>query len=328
MKYFLNSQQREEVGHYFSALDAAMEDAEGYNRLLANHTSVSAQEKPLPIALLKEDDYLKNPFFVHVTPAPEKNGNWELFYDTYEPNQGFVYDEISVKPPYFSEKTAFGYFEKPFRFLAIKEKGQTWMSVTPHEINTMKASLDEAKGQLLVFGLGLGYYAYMASLKDEVSSLTIIEKDVHDIALFKKDILPFFPHPEKITVVEEDAFHYANGLAKKSFDYAFVDLWHLPEDGLPLYLQMKKFEKRFPKIRFSYWVEESLLSLLRRAILLLLQEEMNGSKDEDYDFAATYSDTLINKIHFLYKKKEIHSSQDIRDLISDEGLRELAAHLG
>ena len=40
------------------------------------------------------------------------------------------------------------------------------MTITPDEIETMKEAVDQAFGNVLTFGLGLGYYAYMVSEKD------------------------------------------------------------------------------------------------------------------------------------------------------------------
>jgi hypothetical protein len=209
--------------------------------------------------------------------------------------------------------------------LAIEQNGSTWMSVTPHEINTMADSLKEVHGKAITFGLGMGYYAFMAAEKKDVSSITVIEKDPTVIALFKTHLLPFFPHPEKIRLIEEDAFHYARSMGKEHYDYSFVDLWHLPEDGLSLYLRMRQLEKYSPDTAWVYWVEISLLSLLRRAVLVLLEEEIAGSEDEDYDYAATTSDLIINQLHKLLKKKEIKTFLDVHDLLSDASLKALGS---
>ena len=60
------------------------------------------------------------------------------------------------------------------------------MLITPNEIETMKKSISEATGNVLTYGLGLGYYAYMVSMKENVESVTIVEKDKEIIDLFKK----------------------------------------------------------------------------------------------------------------------------------------------
>ena len=68
------------------------------------------------------------------------------------------------------------------------------MTITPNEIETMKEAVDKASGNVLTFGLGLGYYAYMVSEKENVESVTIVDSNEDVIDLFKKYVLPQFKH--------------------------------------------------------------------------------------------------------------------------------------
>lgn len=79
------------------------------------------------------------------------------------------------------------------------------MTTIPNEINTMKDPIDKARGDVLTYGLGLGYYVYMVANKDEVRSITAVENDDEIIALFRQHILPQFSHPEKVIIVRDDA---------------------------------------------------------------------------------------------------------------------------
>jgi hypothetical protein len=327
MKINLSIADREKLGGLFSVFDRNMEKAESYNQILEKKTPVQESRSPLLIHEIDPKPYLEDDYHQKVKPEAFQSKGWSLFYDHYAPQEGFVYDELAIDPHTYEETTRFGFFKSDFPFLALAQDGRTWMSVTPHEINTMKSQIAEAHGKVITFGLGLGYYAYECLKKENVTQMVVIEKDPTLIAFFKERILPFFPHPEKFRLIEEDAFHYAGGMGKDHYDYAFVDLWHLPEDGLPLYLRMRSLEKKSPATTFSYWVEPSLLSLLRRAFLILLQEEMNGSKDEDYDYAATESDALINKMHRVLKKESFTSYAQIVSFLSEDSLKKLALRL-
>lgn len=327
MKITLAPTERSSVELLFKTLDSNIQKADRYNAILDKKTPVNAQKGTLPIQAIDPTPYLKDSYGLVVKPEAYKEKGWSLFYDAYEPHEGFVYDELDINPKTFEETTRFGYFTSRFPFLALAQDGKTWMSVTPHEINTMESQIAEAKGKVITFGLGLGYYAYRVLEKKDVSSITVIERDPTLIAFFKNRLLPFFPRKNDFRIIEEDAFHYASGMAKENYDYAFVDLWHLPEDGLPMYIRMRGLEKKSPKTHYAYWVEPSLLSLLRRAVLILLQEEMAGSTDEDYDYAANGSDALINSLHKLLKKTELHNAQDVSMLISDESLKKIALRL-
>lgn len=162
------------------------------------------------------------------------------------------------------EIPAVGYFEASFSYPAVLEEGREWMTVTPNEEATMAQPLATARGKIVVFGLGLGYFALLASQKPEVSSVTVIERDGAVISLFRDHLLPQFPHKEKLRIVEADAFDYAAGpMKKEKYDFAFVDLWHDAGDGLPLYLRMRRLAEELPEVDFHYWIESDLLLLLR-----------------------------------------------------------------
>ena len=125
------------------------------------------------------------------------------------------------------------------------------MLITPNEIETMERVINDSKGRVLTYGLGLGYYAYMVSLKEEVEKVTIVEKDNKVIELFNKYILPKFKNKDKITIINADALvHIKND--KEDYDIVFIDIWHDVSDGLPLYLEFKKYEKKNTK--YYYWI--------------------------------------------------------------------------
>lgn len=154
-----------------------------------------------------------------------------------------------------------GFFDTEFTFPVVLENNREWMLITPNEIETMEEAVNEAKGRVLTYGLGLGYYAYMASQKQQVSSLTIVERDENVINLFEKYILPQFENKDKISIINEDAFKYAkNQMNKDNYDFVFVDIWHDPSDGVDMYLKMKKLESE--NIKYMYWIEKTILCYL------------------------------------------------------------------
>ena len=187
-----------------------------------------------------------------------KNGNCELKYDSYKAFEGFVYDDIEK---YINGKQLpkIGFFTKEFRYPAIYENNRLWMSITPNEINTMKEPIEKAFGNVLTYGLGLGYYAYMISLKDNVDSVTIVERNQSIIDLFNESILPFFNNKEKIKIIKADAFEFGESEIKNySFDFVFVDLWHDVSDGLEMYKKMKSYEKNLASAKYMYWIEKTI----------------------------------------------------------------------
>ncbi len=278
------------------------------------------------ISILEPKEYENDPYWKSIHFPSSTLGSWKLASSSYAPFEGMLSDEIIVKEnDYYKEINQLGFFLRRFRYIEVIQNKKTWMSITPHEINTMKAPILEAKGKVITFGLGLGYYPFSVSLKKEVESVTIVEKDKNCIELFNKFILPQFEFKSKINIIEADAYEFAKTMKDGSYSYSFVDIWRLPFDGLFSYLRFVPYFASFKKTKTSYWIEKSILSLLRRALLILIEEEYNGSSDEDYQKSANETDALINALHFCLKEKKIASSNDLMLLLSDDSLRSLAA---
>jgi hypothetical protein len=212
---------------------------------------------------LDKDSYAANPYYCDILIPEERFGHWKLQYLQYQSYEAFIYNDLLLRPD-LKEIPRVGFFTEPFRFPAVMENDREWMAVKPNEIETMQPVIDAVEGAVVTFGLGLGYFAYMTSLKKEVSAVTIVEQDKEAIRLFEQNILPQIRQREKFEIICMDAFEYVEKkMVQRRFDYAFVDLWHDVSDGLDPYLRMKQREYLHPQTRFFYWIEDSLLSGLR-----------------------------------------------------------------
>lgn len=213
---------------------------------------------PDMVHLLKNKDYENNPYLKNIKIPTKKLGKWEICYKTYVPYQAFVFDDPKITRD-GKIIPQIGFFEKEFSYPAVLESGTEWMLITPNEINTMRAPISGAHGKVLTYGLGLGYFAYMVSEKESVSSVTIVERDKNAISLFRDIILPQMPRKDKINIICDDAFYFAETrLADSDFNFVFADIWHDPSDGVPAYKRLKATEKYLPSADFSYWIEKTL----------------------------------------------------------------------
>ncbi|OZU90650.1 hypothetical protein CIL03_00520 [Virgibacillus indicus] len=211
---------------------------------------------------LDANDYYNNPYYKNIKIPAINIGNSELKYEKYKPFEGFVCNDI-IQTKAGRQIPQIGFFDAEFKFPAILENDRIWMTITPNEIETMREPVDKAFGSVLTFGLGLGYYVYMVSEKDNVEGITVVESNEDVIDLFKKYILPQFKNAHKIKIIKADAFEYAQKhMAKGKYDFAFTDLWHDVSDGIDMYLKMKTYEKRSPDTVFTYWIEKSILCYL------------------------------------------------------------------
>jgi len=273
------------------------------------------------IKKLDEKDYLNNPYVLSINKEV-KLGKYTLKHIKYEPYQLFAYDEIKVTDD-FKEYSAIGYFDKPFSYLALTNGNNIWMSLNPNEIETMKPFIKKGKGCVLVLGLGMGYVPFMLSLKNEVESIVIIEKDEEIISLFNKHLKPYFKNEDKITIIRDDAIRYTSNKEQcQKYDYIFADLWHDPEDGLKPFVELKRNALKIGK-EIDCWLETSLIALLRRCMMTLLEETMISSKEEDYKFAKIYTDEIINLFYKKTKNITLNNEDDVNNLLKDESLLKL-----
>jgi len=321
-----------EVRHVMASSTCSQEDA--FLRILTERLCSDGKDQNTRSTLLNHlggkvtklepKRYIDNPYFKNISLPDYGDGKWSIRHREYAPFEGFAYLDTALDGDSFVEITHLGYFEKSFIYPAILESNSVWMSITPHEIETMASAIKEVKGNVVVFGLGLGYFAYMASLKDEVARIVVIERDHRLIDLFNKHILPQFKHKEKIVVIEMDAFVYAKtALEEEMFSYAFVDIYRSVDDGLPLFLRMKKLEAKSPDTKFIYWLGSSLLAMVRRVVLTIIEEIIDGYKDQDFQRALTKEDRLFAEVFARLPKEAITGIDGVKRLLSDEALSAL-----
>lgn len=233
------------------------------------------------IHCLQAERYQNDPYFASVLFPSTRIGNWELAQITYPAYRAFVCGD-PIRDG-VREYQQIGFFASDYSFPAVMEDGNEWMTLTPVDMDTVRGSVQRARGKCATFGLGLGYYAFCVSQKKEVDSLTIIEHSPDAIKLFSEILLPQFPNKDKIRIICADAFSYAeHELPKEGFDHVFADTWRDAGDGLVHYLRLKPVERLAKDTRFEYWIEETILSRLRSLFfdrLYPLAREGKGDPD-------------------------------------------------
>ena len=259
-----NAIRSEDVTRLARDCNISLNDA--YMALLAAHCGLDTRKTedarlyrayfPRMIRQHFPESYLDDAYMQTVRPHIGTAGSIDLVYETIQPMELFVADDFrtDAQGHVFPQ---LGWFSGDFSFPAIREDGRVWMTVTPNEINTIQPAIRETRGKVLTYGLGLGYYAFHALLKENVSSVTIVEKNPQVIDVFRRLLLPFFPRRNDLHIIEADAFEYAESIMPhEHFDTVFTDLWHDVADGLPMYLRMKALE--VPGPTYLYWIEKTL----------------------------------------------------------------------
>ena len=101
----------------------------------------------------------------------------------------------------------------------------TWMSLSPHEIESQELGCRYAHGHTVIMGLGMGWIAINAALNPAVKSVTVVEYDPEVIDLFgQSGASGGLPATilDKISIVEADALNWH---PEHRIDFLYADIW-------------------------------------------------------------------------------------------------------
>ena len=265
--------------------------------------------------ILKVDNYKANPYLKALNGLAFKEKGWTLKNIKRSAFTLCPYQEEYAYGSDYSLKMGIAAFDKDYIYPSISLYNQEWMSLNQHEIRTMETPIALARGKVLTLGLGLGYFTFMVSNKEEVKEVHIVEMDSELIQLFNKYLLPLFPHKEKIHIHKADAYYFIDNINDNDYDYIFSDLWQDVSDGVISYLKLKRVFIHFKKTTCSYWIEGSIVSYLRILVIGIMKDEYY-QQDNEYDELQTF---IKNKL----TNYTISSSADIDALLCNQGLEKL-----
>ena len=213
--------------------------------------------------VMEPDEFAQDPFLRDVTFEECTCGSFSMRTQSYAPYQLLLCGTTVHNRELGVELPRLGCFTQQMQFPVIAEGDAVRWAVSPNQIVTTRPHVQAARGRVLVLGCGTGYYAYLASLKEDVESVTIVEKSPEVIELFARHILPQFATRDKIRIVQGDAFEYLNELNDGFYDSCFAQLWpDASDESCELYLRLRSACRRFKRMRVRYWIEDALAAHL------------------------------------------------------------------
>lgn len=121
-----------------------------------------------------------------------------------------------------------GYWSGPMlveNMAALVRGGQSWMSITPLEVESQEIGIRLARGHVLIFGLGMGWAAAAAAMMAAVDAVTVVEAD-EDVLALHRDLDVFAQLPDeqraKLRLVQGDASSY---VPEGPVDLLMPDIW-------------------------------------------------------------------------------------------------------
>lgn len=154
-----------------------------------------------------------------------------------------------VVNPYIS------YFEVGKEHVSLIKKGEgVMMSDHPSETMTNQDFINQAYGDVIIFGLGLGMIILPLLGDKDIKSITVIEYDSGVIDAVG-NILKAHDLDDKLTIIQGDAFKYHESIDSEtnSFDTIYFDIWiGIDADAIGEMEYLHDLYKDFLKSESSY----------------------------------------------------------------------------
>ncbi len=135
------------------------------------------------------------------------------------------------------------------------EEWDTWMSISPSELESQELGCRYAFGHTVIMGLGMGWIAINAALKPTVSHVTVVELDLEVIELFSlsgaADTMPE-AIKNKITIVNANALEW---MADVNVDFLYADIW-LSLDEPQTLEQVRRMNENLRADVVYFWGQE------------------------------------------------------------------------
>ena len=236
----------------------------------------AGEQDDIKSLFIEKKDYINSPYLQNINFKDIKLKDFS--YETITIKKGYLFniDEIQDdKNKELNDYMILRAYKQDADMMFLKQGKQEWMMASISEFKTNDPYAKKAHGNIITFGLGIGYFIYMASLNENVKSITVIEKSKEVIELFNQ-IKDQFPNKD-INIINGDAFDYFNQQYLKQFDYIYVDIYQNNVDGR---IMIEKLLEQYlpPYDKCNFWIENSCLSIVKSLIFIYYYEQVYKTK--------------------------------------------------
>lgn len=128
------------------------------------------------------------------------------------------------------------------KYIRLIDRFECVMSNTPMEKRTNTDFVRKAHGDIFIAGLGIGMIVLPIQDKNDVGSITILEKNPEVIELVGKQL----NFNSKVKIIHGDVFEYEFPKGTK-FDSIYFDIWNYVNTDV--WEEMKLLKKKYRKYR-------------------------------------------------------------------------------
>jgi len=251
-----------------------------------------------PSLFVSSEDYMNRPYYKTIKLNTLNSEEFTYQTQLVNANELFSLSSIQFDPnKELNDSMRLVALDKPMEVTMLYQHNEVWMLDVPSEAETIDHIAKKSFGNVLTFGLGIGYFPFMCMLNSNVKSITVIERSKSVIELFNKNIKPQFPNNIPLTIIDGDAFNYWNENTLSHYDSVFVDIWKSNDDGLALI--EKLLESYLPEYnKVDFWIESSCLEIMPTLIFLYFEALSRNKHAKIYD--KSYQ-RILRKIDVFFR---------------------------
>jgi spermidine synthase len=139
---------------------------------------------------------------------------------------------------------------KEYIFLYHKGLQKTMMSDHESETITNQKFIDSAKGDVLIFGLGLGLIVFPLLKEKEINRVVIVELDEGLIEMVSP-VIKFFGNSNKTEILQGNCFSWRT---EEKFDTIYFDIWEVINEKS--FGEMEYLESKYRKnLKEGGWID-------------------------------------------------------------------------
>ncbi|WP_243419315.1 hypothetical protein [Comamonas sp. JNW] len=143
----------------------------------------------------------------------------------------------------------------------------TWMSLSPFEIESQELACRHAHGHTVVMGLGMGWVTANIALNPSVERVTVVERDPEVIALFQRmQVLEGLQADvaAKIHIVQADALQWRPA-PQQPVDFLYADIWLQLAEPQAL-AEVRQMQANVQATQLYFWGQEWVLAASLQAL--------------------------------------------------------------
>lgn len=290
----------------------------------AGFAEFSGEADTWPSLFLKKEEWDASPYHNAIHLDLVKSNHFSFETGMLKGNELFNIDSIQKDPNReLNDWMKLRAMDSNFETIYLYQEDQDWMMDAPSEATTNDIPALKAHGNVLTFGLGIGYYIFMALRNPSVQTITCVEKAPEVIRMFQRFLLPQFPDQDKITIVQGDAYEMWNEDYLSRFDSIYTDIWESNMDGLSIITDLlEQYNPPFKKADF--WIEDSCFELIWTLIWFYfddLYHDIRKPSNPEYDRykkkIQSYFEQIEKEVTTVEELKfYMYDNPTIRDILS------------